>query len=99
MNSLAFSPDGPTLATGNGDNAVQLWNVSYLTDLPSSICASAGTSFNRSEWAYNVPGLAYQTSAPNKSHRWVTRKVEREGPALLALPHSHLSSILLLECG
>ena len=69
IDSLAFSPDGQTLATGNGDDAVQLWNVSYLTDLPSYICASAGTSFNRSEWAYYVPGLAYQNICPNKSRR------------------------------
>ena len=64
IDSLAFSPDGQTLATGNGDDAVQLWNVSYLTDLPSYICASAGTSFNRSEWTYYVPGLAYQNICP-----------------------------------
>ena len=31
--SLAFSPDGGTLAIGIGSGRTQLWNVSYLANV------------------------------------------------------------------
>ena len=33
MYSVAFAPDGGTLATGSGDETVKLWNVANGTDL------------------------------------------------------------------
>ena len=64
VNSVAFSPDGQTLASGDADGTVQLWDVAYVQDIVSDLCASAGRSLTRTQWAPYAPDLAYQNICP-----------------------------------
>ena len=64
VDSVAFSPDGTTLAASSADHAVRLWDVAYLGNPIPRLCASAGRSLTRAEWAQYVPVLAYQKACP-----------------------------------
>ena len=65
VNSVAFSPDGQTLASGDANGTVELWDVGYLQDTVPDLCASAGRSLTRAEWAQYVGlDLAYENICP-----------------------------------
>ena len=71
VDSMAFSPDGKTLASGSYDGTARLWNVATpsqnlaeVTNLVQDLCALAGRSLTRAEWAQYVPNLAYQRVCP-----------------------------------
>jgi WD40 repeat protein len=65
ISALAFSPDGRTLATGDGDGSVKLWNVGYLADPLALLCSQIGGSLTPADWARVVPpGPAYQNVCP-----------------------------------
>ena len=64
VTTVAFSPDGTTLAAGSADHTVRLWDVAYLVNVVPHLCALAGRSLTRAEWARYVPGLAYQRVCP-----------------------------------
>jgi WD40 repeat protein len=60
INSVAFSPDGQMLASGDSDDETRLWslNVQYAIDW---ICATTG-GLTREQWGQYVPMLPYQLS-------------------------------------
>jgi transcriptional regulator with XRE-family HTH domain len=64
VTSVAFSRDGTTLAASRADHTVRLWDVAYLVNAVPRLCASAGRSLTRAEWAQYVPVLAYQRVCP-----------------------------------
>jgi WD40 repeat protein len=65
INTVAFSADGRTFASSNDDGALQLWDVSDLTNVVNYLCTQAGRSLTPAEWKqYVLPGPAYQTICP-----------------------------------
>jgi hypothetical protein len=53
-----------SVAFSRADHTVRLWDVAHLGYAVPHLCASAGRSLTRAEWAEYVPVLAYQKVCP-----------------------------------
>jgi WD40 repeat protein len=60
VNSVAFSPNSPTLASGGGgDYAIRLWNLNVLY-ANDRICTTARNDLTPQQWHKYIPQLPYQ---------------------------------------
>ena len=64
VGSVGFIRDGTILATGTGYDTMRLWDMAYIADIVPYLCASAGRSLTRTEWAQYAPGSAYRGICP-----------------------------------
>jgi len=57
--SVDFAPAGSQLAAASADGTVRLWNTNPAAAV-AAVCAGAGQSVTRQEWATYAPGISYQ---------------------------------------
>lgn len=64
VSSVAFSPDGKTLASGSGDNTIILWDVSFQS-WQARACRIANRNLRRAEWAQYIGDIEpYRATCP-----------------------------------
>jgi len=61
VSSVAFAPDGNTLASGSYDNTIILWDLNPRSWAEKS-CQRAGRNFTRAEWEKYFPNDEYRKS-------------------------------------
>jgi len=61
--SVDFAPQGNELAAASADGTVRLWDTNPAA-ADAAVCADAGQSITRQEWATYAPGVSYQPPCP-----------------------------------
>jgi WD40 repeat protein len=68
--TLAFAPDGRTLATASADETVILWELPHRNTFPDSevreACVRAGGPLDKATWNLYAPGISYQDTCDNR---------------------------------
>ena len=64
VDSVAFSPDGKTLATASYSGGVQLWGIALPRDILKAVCVIAGRTLTRQQWNTYVPSEPFRRVCP-----------------------------------
>ncbi len=63
VSSVAFLPDGGTLASGSADQTIRLWV--FLEELVDIGCQKVRRNLSWEEWQRYLPGEPYRQTCPN----------------------------------
>ncbi|MFQ5799364.1 MAG: WD40 repeat domain-containing protein, partial [Bacteroidota bacterium] len=64
VNSVAFSPNSKTLASGSDDGTILLWDVS-LESWQARACSIANRNLTRAEWQQFLGDESYRKTCPD----------------------------------
>ena len=81
--SVAFSPDGQTLASGSADNTIILWDVAPES-WNARICQMVGRNLTKAEWAryFGEQGGPYRKTCD----QWPPEPEATPTPTLTPMP-------------